>query len=872
MSSQNSEIPSAVFGTRNNPIEAQNPQKTINEIIKEGDVYNADSAQKAKENPTINMIISDNNNENQDINNTNNKITNPILIQSMSKGKNPFKVEEPKNIEININSNNTNDNVDTNESTLNKFSIKMENNDKNISSPMASLSFKDQSKWFIQGNNNNEIKVNPIFTSFNNNNNYNNPFSSVLNNNNNKKETEENKNYKSSLFPGLEMMKTKSESSAQNQNEKKIRSNPVFPGASSNNDLDVKKSKSNLFVNDSNKKEKEKDNEEEKENPKEESQFFSEVISIGIPPVNVNQNKPEEKKEEKKEENKEEKKEEKKDNKEENSSVFFSEVISIGIPPVNVNENNQNKPEEKKEENQKDKEDNVKKDNNNKTQEIFSDNKENENPMDSELTLSKDNNNKTQEIFSDNKENENPMDSELTLSNILNSNLTMNNNTNNKNQEKEEKKEENDENKNSVNETQQKPRKSLFGDLFTSQNNNIDFKDILSNNNQSSNLFNGQNNNNQESIFGKKEKEKENIYANNQGKSIFSSNDNFVLFGNKMTPIKSVNLYQNQNNKENKENINNNQEQKDEKDDEEISIDLKAENGDNDENKNDKEKDKENSLINSNNNNIDINNDNNDKDKDKENESGNIIINVNSNKDKNTQKIIIDNKPETNFAKDDEEALSGDEKEYNPQEIINNENIESVPLPKQKPLNKKVYSNLIEKMYRITESKKNEIDVPEKKTTTLYDKTLSKFLKDFENKIKELKNLYIITIIKRYLEHDPKKQKEIIIEANLPKKRNELKKLYRNMMDVIKNKLQKENQKYYYILILKILDKYKKIKNKEKKEALKNIEKENIKNKEIQKEKEKDKNLKQNTRYFNNLIITLAPLAYLGYYILNYFK
>jgi hypothetical protein len=436
----------------------------------------------------------------------------------------------------------------------------------------------------------------------------------------------------------------------------------------------------------------------------------------------------------------------------------------------------------------------------------------------------------------------------------------MNNNINNKNSEMEEKK---DENKNSLNENQQKPRKSLFGDLYISQNNDINFNDILENKNLSSNLFNNENNNNQESIFGYKDKEqeKENIYANNQGKSIFSNNDNFVLFGNKMTPIKSVNLYQNQNNKENKENINNNQEQKDEKDDEEISIDLKAENGDNDENK----KDKENSLINS-------NNDNNDKDK--ENESGNIIINVNSNKDKNTQKIIIDNKPETNFAKDDEEALSGDEKEYNPQEILNNENIESVSLPKQKPLNKKVYSNLIEKMYRITESKKNEIDVPEKKTTTLYDKTLSKFLKDFENKIKELKNLYIITIIKRYLEHDPKKQKEIIIEANLPKKRNELKKLYRNMMDVIKNKLQKENQKYYYILILKILDKYKKIKNKEKKEALNNIEKENIKNKEIQKEKEKekDKNLKQNTRYFNNLIITLAPLAYLGYYILNYFK
>ena len=41
---QNSEIPSAAFGTQNNP---QN-LKTLNDIIIEGDVYNADSA---KENP-----------------------------------------------------------------------------------------------------------------------------------------------------------------------------------------------------------------------------------------------------------------------------------------------------------------------------------------------------------------------------------------------------------------------------------------------------------------------------------------------------------------------------------------------------------------------------------------------------------------------------------------------------------------------------------------------------------------------------------------------------------------------------------------------------------------------------------------------------
>ena len=881
ISQQNSEMPSAIFGTLNNPEENQNPQKTLNEIIKEGDVYNADSAKKTQINPTLNLIISSDNNDNNTTTSTN-IITNPILIQSMNKGKNPFKNEEPKNIEININSNNTNDNIDTNESTMNKINIKMENNDKTISSPLANLAFKDQSKWFIQGNQNvNEIKVNPIFTSFNSPN----PFNSIFDNN--KKEQEENKNYKSSLFPGLEILKTKSESSAQNKNERKIRSNPVFPGSST--DLNVKKTKSNLFVDDNNKKEHEKEKEEEKKNPKEESQFFSEVISIGIPPVNVNENKPEDKKEENKEEKKEINKEEKKDEKkEENSSVFLSEVISIGIPPVNVNENktedkkeenkeeskevnkeenkeekkdekkeekssvflsevisigippeniNENKPEDKKEENEEKKEDKPKKEIEDSQQklEINQDADKNDNI---EIIIEKKDDNKTQELFSDNKEKENLKDSEINISNILNSNLSMNNDTNKKSEEEEEKKKENVEKKNSINENEQK-RKSLFGDLFTSQNNEINLDKLFLNPNQSSNIFD-KDNNNKESIFSNEninneKKEKENIYTNNQGKSILSSDDNFELFGSKMTPIKSVNLYQNQNNKENKENINDNNEQKEEKEDEEVSIDIKAENSENNENKKEEgsEDKKENSLINSNNN---INNDNG------ENGSGSVIINLNKNKDNNNEKIIDENiKLQTNISKNEEVVLSEDEKEYNPQEIINNENPGVISLPKQKELNKKIYARLIKTMYRIIEIEKNAINVPEKKTVTLYDNTLSKFLKDFEDKIKNLKNLYIITIIKRYLEKDPKKQKEIVLEANIPKKRNELKKLYRNMINVIKNKLQKENQKYYYISILKILDKYKKITPKEKKDAyMKMKEKEIIKNKEIQKETQKE--------------------------------
>ena len=880
---QNSEMPSAIFGVQNNPNENQNAQKTLNDMIKEGDVYNADSAQKTQANPTINLIISSPDNNTENNNTTTNIITNPILIQSMNKGKNPFKPNEPENIQININSNNTNDNIDTNESTMNRININMENNDKKISSPLANLSTKDQSKWFIQGNPinnfNNEIKVNPIFTSYNNTN----PFNSILNNNSQKED--ENKNYKSSLFPGLEIIKTKSESTAFNNNEKKIRSNPVFPGGI---DLNPKKTKSNLFVEDTDKNKNKEENNNSEPNG---STFLSKIISDKIPDMNNNsQNKPEDKKEES---NKKETKEESKINSEPNSSDFLSGVISSEIPKMdNIN---QNKSENKKEENKQDI--NNSNDNNNIEQMssiiIPKDNtekeKEKENIPQSINTEPKKeeiiSNNKAQEIFSENKENENPKENELAFSNILNSNISNNNNIN----QDEEKKKENSEIKNSLNESQnqQKPRKSLFGDLFT-QNNETNLDDILSNKNKSSNLFDS---NNQESIFGNfnnninnnKEKEKEpetkepeNIYTNNQGKNIFNSyNNNFQLFGKSMSPIKLVDLNQAQN----KENINtintinnNNPEQKEEKDDEEISIDIKAENGENGENDEEKkdqeesEEKKENSLQNSNN---QINNKDNVNDI-FNNESGNIIINIHSNQDFNNQQKILDNdniKPETNFAQE-EDALSEDEKEYNTNEITNKENIESNPAINHKPLNRKVYTKLIEKLFKITDAKKNEIDIPEKKTVTLYDNTLSKFLNDFEEKIKGLKNIYKITILKWNREKgNPQKQNEIITEANLPKKRNELKKLYRNMMDVIKNKLQKENQKYYYIQILKILDKYKKIIiTKKENEEQKKLD-EQSKERE-NKEKLKDKNIKNKNGKSSiiNIAIFLIPLAYFGWW------
>ena len=79
---------------------------------------------------------------------------------------------------------------------------------------------------------------------------------------------------------------------------------------------------------------------------------------------------------------------------------------------------------------------------------------------------------------------------------------------------------------------------------------------------------------------------------------------------------------------------------------------------------------------------------------------------INENKENDKQDV---NKPETKFG--DEDALS----DY---EVENTQKYESIPSDKimqRKPLNKKIYSELIKKIYKLTENNKNKINIPEKK-------------------------------------------------------------------------------------------------------------------------------------------------------------
>ena len=811
---QNSEIPSAVFGTQNNP---QN-MKTLNDMIIEGDVYNADSSKKTQTNPniftTINPLVS---NEDSNLNNNN------IQMQSLNKGVNPFKPNEPQmniNLNTNIENNNldTNDNIETNESTLNSgIRINMAVNNKNISSPFANYAVKDDAKTFFLGNEKaNEISVNPIFTSTTN------PFSSKIENNKGKGE----ENVKSALFPGLDLANNKTSYSENLIDGNKSRQNPIFPGEINTNE--GSKSKTSFFVD----TDKDKNKEEKKEKGNIE---FSEVLYEGMPKISSQENKNASADQQK----------EKEDN---NQDSYLPNPSSLFASEINVNKEN----EEKKEE-------------------IINGNKPEELPKENQEKLPGNKENEIQIILSDNKENENPEEiNQIEMSKVLNSNLSPENfvkEEKDKEKEKEGQKSssqfkslfDNIDKTPSQTKAKEESRnpKSLFGDLFLKkdESNNSNMINLELNNNKSSPITLS---NNDLDLFGNKinnkkgNNEPKNIFGNNEGKRLFSNEKGTSFLGKETTPIKTSNLF----NKENKEIKDNNSE-------EEISIEINNNADEDIKEEKDQLKKKEEKEI------KEINKAEEKKPKEEIVEIPIININKDSNiniKNKENEKQNI-KKPETKFGTE-EDVLS----DYEQENTLKFESVPSDKIKQRKPLNKQIYTELIKKIYKITENSKNKINIPEKKIVTIYDNTLNQFLKDFEDKIIILKKCYIETLIKRHLEKYPSKKKQIIYEANLPKKRNELKKVYRDMMEVINKKLNdKDNQKYYYILILNILKKHENIEQKEINDALKlyknhlkNQEKGN-KNKGIKKSKTKEK--KSWSFNMGNLLVFIIPMAFAAYYL-----
>ena len=76
-----------------------------------------------------------------------------------------------------------------------------------------------------------------------------------------------------------------------------------------------------------------------------------------------------------------------------------------------------------------------------------------------------------------------------------------------------------------------------------------------------------------------------------------------------------------------------------------------------------------------------------------------------------------------------------------------------------------------------------------------------------------MKNGYIYALVKKHYCENKNKKKKILIQENIPQKRNNVKKSYYELIMLIENKLKndEENVKYYYEIILELLEKYEEI-------------------------------------------------------------
>ena len=154
-----------------------------------------------------------------------------------------------------------------------------------------------------------------------------------------------------------------------------------------------------------------------------------------------------------------------------------------------------------------------------------------------------------------------------------------------------------------------------------------------------------------------------------------------------------------------------------------------------------------------------------------------------------------------------------------------------------------------------------------------------------------MKNGYIYALVKKHFCENKKMKEKILLQENIPQKRNNVKTSYNELILLIENKLENddEDKKYYYNVILELLHKYeniteedldnaKKLYKENKLESLKNI-------KYIAKYKENE--IKNGNEITNNgwvkqiktkktnpiKLITIAlPLAFVGAYIYNFIK
>ena len=274
------------------------------------------------------------------------------------------------------------------------------------------------------------------------------------------------------------------------------------------------------------------------------------------------------------------------------------------------------------------------------------------------------------------------------------------------------------------------------------------------------------------------------------------------------------------------------------------------------------------------------------------------IKQIKKSKNKKTIKNI-NNKSDNYLNKDDSDSVISEEDEeqiyykgnsnYILNNIYNGSNKSEKQISKRKPISRKIYTNLLKKMIHLTEKNINMIDKEPINSDNKYNDIIDNYINYLENDLSNMKNGYIYALVKKHYYKNEHLKKRILIQANIPQKRNNVKKCYNELTTLINNKLEndEENQIYYFNIILEMLKKYENISDNDlliakkmyKENKLETLKKDKILIKDIKNEDE-DNNIEngwikqRKTSKMNpmKLIIVVLPLAFASFYIYNLFK
>ena len=203
---------------------------------------------------------------------------------------------------------------------------------------------------------------------------------------------------------------------------------------------------------------------------------------------------------------------------------------------------------------------------------------------------------------------------------------------------------------------------------------------------------------------------------------------------------------------------------------------------------------------------------------------------------------------------------------------------------KRKPINKNSYESLLsiiinnfyifKREYSLKKNKKN-YNIQEKEKLNNNCIKMNNKINELEEKIKEMKSYYIFGLIKKQIIKDKLEKRKFIKNLKIGEKRNKIKRLYKEIIDILNNQINdKEINVNYYQKMIDVIKKYEKITDEdiiEGKLKYNNINNINEMNKinEMQNNNNLDNKIKNNKQ---KIFVLLLPMVFIINYFANNFK